>query len=229
MGHLFFDLDRTLWDFETNSHETLTELFLEFELKERLQTDSETFIENYKRINESLWARYRVGEISKEELRATRWRETFAYFSYENDALGLSIGENYIARCPRKNKVFPGTYEVISALKERHTLHIITNGFQEVQYIKLNEAKLTDYFEVVVVSEELGVKKPDPKVFLHALELAGARAEDSAMIGDDLAVDCLGAIAVGMKGVWFNPHNEPASDKGACIEISELSELLQLF
>lgn len=229
MKHLFFDLDRTLWDFERNSHETLEELFMEFELAQRLNTGAEDFIENYKRINEELWGRYRVGAISKEDLRKTRWRATFAHFCYENDELGRAIGDAYIARCPRKNKVFPNTYEVLTALKSRYSLHIITNGFKEVQFIKLAEAKLADYFDVVVISEELGVKKPDSKVFLHALELASARADESVMIGDDLAVDCHGAIAVGMKAVWFNPHQESVSDWGGAVEIAALTELLELY
>lgn len=229
MKHLFFDLDRTLWDFESNSHETLEELFYEFELAGLLQTNSADFIENYKRINEELWARYRLGELTQSELRKTRWNAAFAHFSYENEELGLQMGKAYIDRCPRKTRVFPGTYEILTALRSRYSMHIITNGFKEVQFIKLTEANLIDYFDVVVTSDDVGVQKPNAKVFLHALELASARADESVMIGDDLAVDCHGAIAVGMKAVWFNPGRESVSAGGGAAQIAALSELLDLY
>ena len=222
--HLFFDLDRTLWDFETNSHETLLELHSRHGLAARGVGDAEHFITEYKRINELCWADYRVGKVTKAELRGMRFRKTLQFFNIDDDQLAEDFGNEYIALCPLKSKVFPNTYETLDYLAPKYQLHIITNGFEEVQHIKLREAKLTDYFDVLVVSEQVGEKKPHPAVFEFAMNQAKTNAAESLMIGDDLPVDILGAQNIGMEGVYFNPHELPHDEEPAY----EIQDLIQL-
>lgn len=226
--HLFFDLDRTLWDFETNANEALTELYEAHALKEKGIPSVKEFIENYKLHNERLWEEYRKGAVEKEVLRSSRFLLTLNDFQIDDPALAARLGEQYIQNCPLKTNVLPFTHETLNYLNSKYRLHIITNGFEEVQYIKLEQSKMLHYFEQVVTSEQVGVKKPHPDVFKHAMVKAFCKPEESLMIGDDLPVDILGAKAVGMSQVYFNPdkmtHSESITHEISCL--SQLQELL---
>lgn len=206
--HLFFDLDRTLWDFEKNSRQALLHLFEKHQLEQVIKS-FESFHNSYKNHNARLWTQYGKGKISKEELRFKRFRDTLQQFQIFDTDLAVEIGEGYIATSPHQTNVFPNTHQVLDDLqKDGYRMHIITNGFKEVQFIKLEKSGLLQYFDLVLCSEEVGVNKPDPAVFLHALEYTGGTAHNSIMIGDDLQIDVLGAEKVGMKGVLFDPHRK---------------------
>lgn len=226
--HLFFDLDRTLWDFETNANEALTELYEAHALKAKGIPSLSAFIENYKFHNELLWEKYRNGEVDKEVLRSSRFLLTLNDFQIDDSTLAAHLGDQYIRNCPLKTHVFPFTYEILEYLYKKYRLHIITNGFEEVQYIKLEQANILHYFEQVVTSEQVAVKKPHPDIFKHAMVKAFCKPEESLMIGDDLPVDILGAKAVGMGQVYFNPkqldHAEPVTYEISCL--SQLQEIL---
>ena len=226
--HLFFDLDRTLWDFETNAQEALTELYEAHCLAEKGIPTAAVFIENYKLHNERLWEQYRNGVVEKEVLRSSRFLLTLNDFGIDDTTLAADLGEQYIQNCPLKTHVFPFTYETLDYLHKKYRLHIITNGFEEVQYIKLEQSKMLHYFEQVITSEQVGVKKPHPDVFKHAMVKAFCKPEESVMIGDDLPVDILGAKAVGMHQVYFNPEQISHSES-MTYEISCLSQLQNLF
>jgi len=204
--HIFFDLDRTLWDFEANSHETLLELCSYHNLADKGIEDYEAFIKSYKAHNETLWDLYRVDKISQKGLRRERFERALVDYNIEDAELAARIGEDYVAICPKKNKLFPHTIDVLKYLSKKYKLHIITNGFHEVQHIKLQHAGLTSYFDKIITSEQVGVKKPNPKIFKYALQEANASAEESIMIGDDLEVDVLGAEQMGIQGIYFNPN-----------------------
>ena len=226
--NIFFDLDRTLWDFEKNSKLVLDEIFFEFNLKEKIGAQKEIFINEYKKINETLWNQYRIGKIKKEFLRYSRFKQTLELFNYYNENLSIEISDYYVKECPKKKNLFPNTIKILDYLKNKYNLHIITNGFEEVQTIKLKSSGLSDYFDQIITSEKIGVKKPDPKIFSFALTSAKANKENSIMIGDDLKVDILGAENFGIRAVYFNPnmniHNEKIS-----FEIKNLDELISLF
>ncbi len=226
--HIFFDLDRTLWDFETNAYKTLSELYGEHALKQKGVSDVDVFIDNYKMHNERLWELYRDGEVEKHVLRSSRFKLTLQDFGIDDDLLANELGDQYIQRCPLKTNLFPFTYETLNYLKEKYHLHIITNGFEEVQYIKLEKSKLLHYFEQIITSEQVGVKKPNPEIFRYALVKAFCNVNESIMIGDDLPVDILGAKAIGMQQVYFNPeriaHQESIDFEITCL--SQLQEIL---
>ena len=225
--HVFFDLDRTLWDFETNAYKTLSELFEEHALRKKGISDVDVFIDNYKMHNECLWGLYRDGKVEKDVLRYSRFKLTLQDFGINDNHLAIRLGNQYIQKCPLKTHVFPFTYEVLDYLKEKYHLHIITNGFEEVQYVKLEQSKLLHYFEQIVTSEQVGVKKPNPEIFRHALVRAFCNPHESVMIGDDLPVDILGAKAIGMHQIYFNPE-KIAHQESIDFEISCLSQLQKL-
>ena len=225
--HIFFDLDRTLWDFEKNSHTTLLQLISHFNLIDKGVDTPESFIKKYKIHNTKLWGLYREDKIKKEELRSKRFLMTLAEYGIDDKNLAEQFGLAYIKQSPLQTNLFPFSHEVLSYLQNKYTLHIITNGFEEVQYIKLAAADLKQYFDVVVTSEKAGVKKPNTQIFEFALEQANAKAEQSIMIGDDLAVDVLGAEKVGMQGIYFNP-NKKEHKLEVVHEIFCLSELMTL-
>ncbi len=205
--HVFFDLDRTLWDFESNSKCALEQLFEELKLHDHLES-FETFHNTYKKMNAAWWNQYRKGQVEKEALRVGRFSDTLKSFEIENDSLALKLANRYVEVSPYQTNLFPGTIETLESLKkEQHTLHIITNGFKEVQFIKLQNSQLIHYFDDVLCSEEVGVNKPDPHVFRSALQRANAHSDESLMVGDDFEADILGAEKCGIKGVLFDPHD----------------------
>ena len=226
-SHLFFDLDRTLWDFERNSKEALTEMYNHFDLKSLGIKSSELFIEKYKVHNEYLWSLYRQGKIDKDNLRSFRFQLCLKDFKISDNKLSVQLGEMYVSTSPYKTHLFPFTHEVLTYLKSKYRLHIITNGFEEVQHIKLKQSKLDVYFDQVITSEQLGVKKPDSKIFNYAISSVKAELSESLMLGDDFPVDILGAKNIGMDQVFFNPKDEKVNEKPT-FEINCLSELLRL-
>lgn len=222
--HIFFDLDRTLWDFEANSFDELMAIWSRNGLHQRGISLPEEFIKVYKQINEECWEAYRKDEITKEKLRGERFRRTLAYYGVQDDQLAEDIGEQYVANSPQRTKLVDYTHEVLEYLSQKYELHMITNGFEEVQHIKLANSDLDKYFGEIITSEMAGVKKPAQRIFDLALERSGAEAGRSVYVGDDLAVDVLGAINAGWHAIYFNPHNV-AHNHSTLADVQCLSEI----
>ena len=202
--HIFFDLDHTLWDFEKNSALTFQKILPEVDV----DLVHEQFINTYIPINAKYWKLYREEKVSKAALRYARLKETFHALKYEiSDEKINSLAKEYILQLPNFNHLFDGTLELLDYLKEKYTLHIITNGFEEVQTLKMKKSKIFHYFTEVITSESVGVKKPNPKVFLHAMKKAGSSPKESLMIGDNIEADIQGALATGMKAIHCNFEN----------------------
>jgi putative hydrolase of the HAD superfamily len=221
---IFFDLDHTLWDFKTNSYEALTELSGKYRLAERGIVSMDEFIEEYTGINERLWDDYRKGLIDKEGLRYERFYQAFRKYNIDDRELSISIGNDYTSIAPYKTNLFPKAIEILEYLYAKYPLYIITNGFEEVQHLKMKNSKLDQYFSGVITSERSGYKKPDAKMFEFSLRVANAKKEKSLMIGDSLEADVLGARDYGMEQVYFNPEARKHSEK-ITHEIKALEEL----
>ncbi|MCB9197289.1 MAG: noncanonical pyrimidine nucleotidase, YjjG family [Flavobacteriales bacterium] len=222
--HVFFDLDRTLWDFEANSRDELLDIWARNGLHNRGISLPEEFIKVYKQINEECWEAYRKNEISKEQLRGERFRRTLEYYGIEDDLLAEKIGIQYIDNSPKRTKLIDHTHEILDYLNKKYQLHIITNGFEEVQHVKLANSDLKKYFGEIITSEMAGVKKPEIEIFQLALDKTGAKASQSVYIGDDIVVDVLGAINAGWYAIYFNPHKVP-NTHSTLADIQSLSEI----
>lgn len=205
-NHIFFDLDRTLWDFDTNAAETFNDIYLKHDLPSKGITDFNLFMDVYHEINHNLWEDYRKGTIVKEVLNVQRFALTLEHFGIYQQSLSEEIAIDYITLSPTKNRLFPDAHKILKYLSEKYWLHIITNGFKEVQEKKLINSQLDKYFTTVVTSEDAGSKKPDVKIFEYALLKAKAAPEHSLMIGDDPEVDIIGAKNAGIDQVLIDFH-----------------------
>ena len=221
--HVFFDLDHTLWDFEKNSDLAFKKVFD----KQNITIDLNSFLTVYKPLNLQYWKLYREEKISKDELRYGRLKNSFDAVNYAiTDDLIDIIAVEYIDFLPDFNHLFEHTFEILEYLKDKYQLHIITNGFEEIQIKKMESSNILHYFNSVITSESVGVKKPNPKVFYHALEVANAKKENSIMIGDNIEADVLGAINIGMQAIHCNFEQEKVVDLNI-ISIASLLELKQ--
>lgn len=222
-----FDLDHTLWDFEKNSSEALFEVYDHYQLDRHNKFSRVEFVLKFKEINASLWDQYNMNKIAKEYLRNERFKLTLLDLGIVEDEIPLDIGEMYIERCPLKGHVIPHTFEVLDYLKPKYKLHIITNGFDDIQDIKLSQSNLKIYFDLIFTSESAGHKKPSKEMFEKAMESIEAKTEECIMIGDNLITDIQGAINASLDVIYFNPgqiqHNLPVT-----YEIRSLLELTKI-
>ncbi len=207
---IFFDLDHTLWDFDKNSEMAFDRIFSEKYSEVRV----EDFIEKYAPINQACWKLYQEDKITHQELRYNRLKLSFEALDYTiSDDNINQIANDYIAFLPDNNHLFDGTIEVLEYLKPKYKLHIITNGFANVQDRKINNAALGGYFATVTNSESAGVKKPNSIIFDYAVNLAQTSKDKSIMIGDDFDADVNGALNAGLDAIFFNVKNIEIPEK----------------
>jgi putative hydrolase of the HAD superfamily len=219
--HIFFDLDHTLWDFEKNSALTFNKIFLE----NKINLEIDDFLKVYVPLNLKYWKLYRNEKISKEDLRYERLKKSFDAISYNvSDAMIDKLATEYMDNLSSFNHLFEGAIELLDYLKEKYTLHIITNGFEEIQSKKMINSKLYPYFEQIITSESVGVKKPDSRVFNFALKVSKATKENSIMIGDSLEADIHGALSIGMQAIHCVFDEATPTDKN----ITTVTSLLEI-
>jgi putative hydrolase of the HAD superfamily len=223
--HLFFDLDHTLWDFETNANETLEQLFTEYDLGRHGLFSFAEFSARYRDVNHALWRLYQSNKVTQKQLREVRFVRTLTRLGVAEADIPTDMSARFTDILPHKAAVFPHTHEVLTYLKDKdYRLHLITNGFEDMQHRKLKSSDLTRYFEEVITSEHSGHLKPDPRMFAHALARTGATAVESLMVGDNLECDVLGAYNAGIDQVYFNPEKRRHFAE-TTYEISSLAEL----
>jgi len=217
---VFFDLDHTLWDFEKNSALTFDKILDNHNITIELPD----FLEVYIPLNLAFWKLYRENKISKEDLRYQRLKKVFNELKYQvSDETINQLAIDYIEHLSSYNHLFPNTFEVLDYLKPKYKLHIITNGFQEIQEKKMVKSNIRYYFDQIINSEMAGVKKPNPIIFELALQSAKTTSQHSIMIGDNIEADILGAQAVGFHAIHFNAHNDP--QHRVCPMIHDLREI----
>ncbi len=225
--HIFFDLDETIWDYHTNARDTLNEMFDHFQLNRFDNLSSDDFIDEFFRINLELWTKFDQRLIDKDVIRLERFPLVVERLGMNGFEGAMDLQDYFLLECPRKGKLLDNAGEVVPRLSASYKMHIITNGFEEIQNIKLESAGLLKYFDVMVTSESAGAQKPDIAIFKYALERIQAKPEECIMIGDNLIADIGGAKNAGMDQVYYNPqkrsHNEDVSH-----EINHLSELYKI-
>lgn len=224
--YIYFDLDRTIWDFDKNAEETFKDIYEKYQL-EKVFKSFDNFYNTYVKHNDILWGLYREGKIEKSVLSYKRFLLTLNEFGVDDVELAKKIATDYICISPTKKGLFPFAHETLGYLYKKYKLYVITNGFNEVQFTKLKNSDLEKYFSKVFTSEDAGAQKPNPIIFEHALHEANAEKQESIMIGDDLNVDILGARDFGLDQVFFNPERKEHSEE-ITHEISSLKELQEI-
>ena len=221
---VFFDLDHTLWDFEKNSALTFNKVFEEINLSVSL----DDFLVHYNPINHAYWKLYRENRISQEELRYNRLSKTFEKLKFSiSETVLQEISVQYINYLSTFTHLFEGTIDLLELLNKRYRLHIITNGFDEVQHFKMKNSGIHSYFEHIFTADKVGYKKPHPQIFIEALKVTASLPDHSLMIGDSLEADILGALAQGMHAIHFNSHGE--EEHYQCPIVYSLDELKTVF
>ncbi len=219
--HVFFDLDHTLWDFDKNSELAFREIFE----KQKITIDLGEFLEVYKPINFKYWELYRNNSVSKDDLRFGRLKEAFDALKFQTQDSTINlIADDYIEYLPNNNHLLDGSMELLNHLKDKYSLHIITNGFEEVQHRKMKSSGIHEFFQTITTSEEAGVKKPHPQIFEIAVRKSGSKVDRSIMIGDNLEADIIGAHNFGLQVIHLNTHEQAVQNQYP--QIQKLNELL---
>lgn len=226
--HIFFDLDNTLWDFKKNSREVLLYLFEEHHIEKNLSIGFDEFIDIYENQNAQLWEKYHLQKITKEELRIQRFNNTFLHFGANEEELSRAWSDKYVKLSPYKTHLIEGTLDVLNYLKNNYHLHLITNGFKEVQHIKLHETGLKSHFKQIIISEEHNLSKPDTKLFELAEQLSNSQKNECVMIGDNYDTDIIGAVNAGWKAIHFVAEQKTESHP-SIFQIKKLGELKSIF
>lgn len=227
--HLFFDLDHTLWDFETNSRNTLRELYATQSLAEKGVDDFDRFHQIYLQHNERLWEKYRKGFIKVDELRWKRFWLALLEFKIGDEKLARNMAEHFLEMLPTRTVLFPDAGEVLQYLHEKgYVLHLITNGFEKTQYSKLKFSGIDHFFDEVITSEGSNSLKPHKEIFDFALQQAQADPGHSIMIGDDPEVDIKGAMNAGIDQVFVN-HIHQHIDFTPTYTVYNLAALKSIF
>jgi putative hydrolase of the HAD superfamily len=223
--YFLFDLDRTLWDFDTNACNNIYSLLDIYSLQ---HLDKEAFYKTYDSVNHKLWALYEQGELPKDVLRSERFYQTLLQFGIDSRDLSHKMGEEYLSRMPYQKALMPYAFEVLQELKKRgYTLALISNGFKEVQYKKLICCGIDSFFDAVLISEEQGVHKPSPIIFKRALKAINGIKSETLMVGDDFANDIEGAMIFGIDQFFYNYRCIPC-DGGPTYDSSDLRDLLKV-
>jgi len=222
--HLFFDLDRTLWDFDKNSRLALEIIYVDLKLDDEGLNGFESFIGHYHDINAHCWDLYRKGLMTKDDLRFRRFDLALRKEGITDVDLSIRIADAYVEIAPKMTSLVPGASELLNHISGKYKLHIITNGFPEVQRIKMRLSGLKPHFDRLIISEEIGYSKPHPEIFRQALVQTRAKASDSLMIGDDLHVDAVGATTAGIDAVFYNPEGI-SHEESVAYDIRHLDEL----
>lgn len=227
--HLFFDLDHTLWDFDTNAKHTMSDVFSEFDLHKKVTPEFQAFYEKYLYHNKILWERYQKGFISTEELKWKRMWRTLLDFKVGDENLAKNMSARFLEILPTKKNMFPYTVEILNYLTEKkYILHLITNGFEKTQWNKLRNSKIDHFFTEVITSEASNSVKPDKEIFEYALSKSNAKLEESIMIGDNPEADIQGAINAGMDSIFVN-HIGATIEQQPTYIITHLNELENIF
>jgi YjjG family noncanonical pyrimidine nucleotidase len=220
---ILFDLDHTLWDYETNSREALSELYLDFELASK-GIEEEKFLQTFYVINNELWDLYDRGQLHRDVIRNERFHKILLALGVDDYTMSLALSNEYINESPKKKNLIDGCKDVLDYLHPKYHLVIITNGFDEIQSTKLSSSGILPYFKSIVTSARAGHKKPAKEIFEFALQENKIFPEEAIMVGDNLLTDIAGATNAQIDTVFFNP-NQMKHEVNVNYEIKTLHEL----
>lgn len=225
-SHIFFDLDHTLWDYDTNSKDTLSELYSEYNLDQYFSA-FEAFFKAFHFANNKLWELYNQVKVDKAYIRHNRFRMVLENRTDLNQSWIDDLSDSFVDRCCRKQTLVEGAMEMLLELRPHFSLNIISNGFTKTQNTKLESAQIDQLFDYIITSESIGFRKPAREIFDYALETAQIPVDKAVMIGDNLITDVKGSVDAGWTGIWYNPEDKTAEGDNI-YQIKNLKELIPL-
>lgn len=227
--YLFFDLDHTLWDFERNSAECLADIYEIFDFKSLNISTLDAFQKEFSIVNRHHWSLLEQNLITHEYLRRRRFQETLENLGVKDlkKSFGLEINEYFLELLPKKAHLIEGAVEILDYLLPKYELHIISNGWQDIQVNKMKSSEIHHYFGEIITNELAGTRKPDRRIFDYAVEVTKADLAESLMIGDNYEADILGAINAKMDTIFYNPDDIPTGQKPT-FDIKKLVELKEI-
>ena len=225
--NIFIDLDDTLYDFSAASREAFKETYEQLHY-ERYFDSFEHYMEIYTPYNLEMWRLYGEGKITKEELNRRRYSYPLETVGVNDQKLAAEFCREALGRIPTKGNLVSGATELLEYLRPKYRMYILSNGFVELQSRKMATAGIKRYFDDIILSEEIGVNKPRPELFEYALKKAGAKLEESIMIGDMFDTDIVGAANIGMDQIFFNPKQMTGTSFKPTYEVRQLLEIKEI-
>jgi len=224
--HIIFDLDDTLWDFQRNSHDTLVDLFNAYRINDQGIAIND-FISTFRKVNNALWDQFDEGLISRDVIREERFPKIFEELEIKLNGVAMQMQASFMSTCSAKPNLVNGVIEVLKKFKSTYKFHILSNGFDEIQYVKIKAGGLEPYFDKVITSGRAGFRKPEPEIFDFALNEIGAHKDECIMIGDNPLSDIEGAFRFGMEQVYYNVHKKKCAITPTHT-INNMNELLSI-
>lgn len=222
--NLFIDLDDTLWDIHKNGKECLEEIYYDYGYRD-FYPSFESYYSVYMPMNHHLWDLYRRGEITKEELTVERFLSPVRAFGIDDPEYAKRLSEDFLERTTHKTLLIDGAIEMLEYLRPKYKMHILSNGFREVQFKKIENSGLKPYFDKVILSEDAESNKPHPNIFTYALKNTNSRRAQTVMIGDSWEADIVGAQQSRIAQIWFNPAGLPPGEFEPTFEVRKLVEI----
>ena len=225
--NLFIDLDDTVYDFSAASRESFLETYEQLHY-ERYFESFEHYLSIYEPYNLELWRIYGEGKITKEELNKRRYSHPLEVVGVHDQALADTFCREALGRIPTKGHLVPGAIELLEYLRPKYNLYILSNGFKELQSRKMKTAGIDRYFNALILSEDIGVNKPDSRLYEHAMRKTASEPQESLMIGDMLDTDIVGAANFGMDSIYYNPKGKTGHPFAATYEVAHLLEIKEI-
>ncbi|MEI8134120.1 MAG: HAD family hydrolase [bacterium] len=206
---ILFDIDDTLYDHTYHVHTAVSAIQTEYEFL--LDKPIELLTKLSHEFLEEVHALLLKGELTLEEARFLRWQKFLDQFGV-SDLNPTVVGDRYLKAYYEAERVVPGSHELLSLLSKDFKIGVVSNNLLVEQMNKLNRLGLSQYIDFFAISEEVGVAKPDKKIFEVALERGAVNADEAIMIGDSWMNDVVGAIDAGIKAIWYNPKQLMSHD-----------------
>lgn len=224
---VLIDLDDTLIDTVANTRIVINELYTDYELGKYFSSFIDFFQFYYSNVSR-LWELYNAGHITKDTLQERRFTSSLEHIDDMDSRKIEQINADYVERIMKKDLLIEGAIELLDYLKPKFNLHILSNGFTEMQYVKMESAGISSYFDKVILSDKVGVNKPDPRIFEYAVKEIRATKENVIMIGDNPFTDIEGAYNSKIDQIWFNPRNIEFKRITPTYTIRELDEIMKI-
>lgn len=222
--NLFIDLDDTLWNIHSNGKACLAEIY-ESENYQQFFPTFEDYYDVYMPHNKLLWSQYAAGTITKETLIIDRFLNPLKPFDVGDEAYAKRLNDEFLHRTTQKTKLIDGAIELLTYLRPRYRIHILSNGFREVQHQKISNSGLMPFVDKIILSEDAGVQKPHAKIFDFALINTNSRRDESIMIGDNYDIDIVGASKSRIDSIWYNPEGLASKDIEPTFTVNHLLDI----